>query len=126
MTVRIPRIFPLRQARARRSELPRYLKLDINRSLLIAVVMLCLMSLIALGQTGVVATKGYAIVELERRQVELLRIRSELQLRFADAQDLKRIEARAVEIGLYPGRSDQVRYITIVPPETVIPEMAEE
>lgn len=118
MAIRFEDLSPIRQARVRRRELPRYLRLDVSRSLLIAVVMLCLMSLIALGQTGVVATKGYAIVELEARRTELLRRRSQLQLEYAAAQDLKRIYARAAEIGLRPTNNNQIRYI-VLPAETV-------
>ncbi len=126
MAIRFEDLSPIRQARVRRRELPRYLRLDISRSLLIAVVMLCLMSLIALGQTGVVATKGYAIVELETRRTELLRTRSQLQLEYAAAQDLKRIYARAVELGLRPTNSNQVRYL-VLPADTVpMPEIDSE
>lgn len=113
MALRTQRISPLNQAKARRSALPRYIHIDVSRSLLIAVVMLCLMSLIALGQTGVVATKGYAIVELEAQRTHLLRERSQLQLRYAEAQELRRIHARAGEIGLRPAASEQIRYITL-------------
>lgn len=120
MAIRFEDLSPIRQARVRRRELPHYLRFDVSRSLLIAVVMLCLMSLIALGQTGVVATKGYAIVELEARRTELLRTRSQLQLEYAAAQDLKRIYARAAEIGLRPTNSNQVRYL-VLPADTGVP-----
>jgi len=124
MALRIQRPFPLRQARERRNELSRYLNLDAGRSLIIAVVMLCLMSLIALGQTGVVATKGYAIVELEARRTELLRERSQLQLRYANAQDLKHIHSRAAEIGLRPTSREQIRYIVL--PEEIVHDILNE
>lgn len=124
MALRLQRPFPLRQARERRNELSRYLNLDANRSLMIAVVLLCLMSLIALGQTGVVATKGYAIVALETHRTELLRERSQLQLRYASAQDLKHIRARAEEIGLRPTSREQIRYIVL--PEEILEEMIKE
>jgi hypothetical protein len=113
MTVNVQRLFPLQQARARRRELSRYLKLDGSRYLLGVVVLLCLMSMIALGQTGVVATKGYAIVELEAQQAELMRQRSQLQLHYARAQSLERIRERAGQLGLRPMSKEQVRYITV-------------
>lgn len=113
MALNTQRLTPLHQAKARRSVLPQYLDIGVSRSLLIAVIMLCLMSLIVLGQTGVVATKGYAIVELEAQKTTLLRERSQLQYRYAEAQELKRIHARAQDIGLNPAQSDQIRYITL-------------
>lgn len=115
MAVNINRLFPLRQAKVRRRELPRYLKIDGGRYLLAAFVLLCLMSLIVLAQTGVVATQGYAIVALEQQRTVLLRERSQLQLRQAAAQSLDRVRVRAGQIGLRPMTRDQVRYITVAP-----------
>jgi hypothetical protein len=115
MAVNSRRIFPLRQAQQRRGELPRYLRLDGSRYLLGAVLILCLVSLIALGQTGLVATKGYAIAQLEQQRIELLRERSQLQLRLAAAKSLERIERRASELGLRPLTREQSRYITVPP-----------
>jgi hypothetical protein len=113
MTTNIQRFFPLQQARARRRALPRYLKLDGSRYLLGVVILLCLMSMVALAQTGIVATKGYAIVELEAQRTELLRQRSSLQLEHAEAQSLEHIRQRAEEMGLRPIAQEQVRYVTI-------------
>jgi hypothetical protein len=113
MAVNVQRFFPLREARERRREISYYFKLDGSRYLLGAIVILCLMSMIALGQTGVVATKGYAIVELEQRQTELTRQHSQLQLQLAAAQSLETIRARAEQLGLRPINTDQVRYITV-------------
>jgi hypothetical protein len=117
MTINVQRLFPLQQARARRRELSSYLKLDGSRYLLGVVVLLCLMSMIALAQTGVVATRGYAIVELEAQRTELLRERSQLQLHYAEAQSLEHIRARAEQLGLRPMSKEQVRYITIEEPQ---------
>lgn len=118
MAVDVQRSFPLHQARARRHELSRYLKLDGGRYLLGMTALLCLMSMIALGQTGVVATKGYAIANLEQQHTHLMREHSQLQLRLAAAQSLDTIRARAEELGLRPLTNEQARYITIeqVPP----------
>lgn len=113
MTVHVQRLFPLRQARARRHTFAHYLQLDGSRYLLGGIILLCLMSMIALGQTGVVATRGYAIVALEQQRTLLLRERSQLQLRYAAAQSLERIRQRAEAIGLRPRARDQVRYITV-------------
>ena len=113
MAVNTRPLFPLRQAKARRSTTGRYFDLDGSRYLLGAVVILCLVSLIALGQTGVVATKGYAITQLESTRTTLLRERSQLQLRLAAAKSLDHIQQRAEAIGLRPMTDDQARYITI-------------
>jgi hypothetical protein len=115
MAFNTQRLYPLRQAKARRRELPRYLNLDGGRYLLTSVILLCLMSLIVLAQTGVVATKGYAITALEQERTDLLRERTQLQLRQAAAQSLDQVRTRAEQIGLRPFDKDQVRYITVEP-----------
>lgn len=97
----------------RRRELSRYLKTDGSRFLLGMVIILCLMSMITLGQTGVVATKGYAIVALETHRTELLRERSLLKHRYAQAQSLEHIRHQAAQLGLRPMTREQVRYVTI-------------
>jgi hypothetical protein len=119
MAVNTQRISAIDQARARRINLPRYLRLDGSRYLLGLVLILCLVSLIVLAQTGVVATKGYAIAKLEAEQIALMRERSQLQVRQAAAQSLDRVRRRAEQIGLRPYSDDQVRYVTI--PELVAP-----
>ncbi len=116
MAVNIRQLFPLRQAKARRSQLPRYLQLDGGRSLIAAALLLSLMSLITLGQTGRLTTKGYEIAQLQARKAELLRERSSLQLRLSEAQSLASIERRAREMQLQPMAPQQARYVTIAPP----------
>lgn len=122
MAVTTQRLSTVDQARSRRLNLPRYLQLDGSRYLLGLVVILCLMSLIVLAQTGVVATKGYEIARLEAERVSLLRERSALQVRQARAQSLSRVRLRAEQIGLRPYSDAQVRYVTIPellpPPDT--------
>jgi hypothetical protein len=113
MAVNTRRIYPLQQAKVRRGALGRYLELDGSRYLLGAIVILCLVSLIALGQTGMVATKGYAIAELEQERTILLRERTQLQLRLAAARSLERVQRRAPALGLRPITKDQVRYIVV-------------
>lgn len=118
MAVNTQRISTLDDARARRLALPRYLRLDGGRFLLGLVVILCAMSLVVLVQTGIVATKGYAISALERQQLALTRERSLLQERQARAQSLDRVRRRAAEIGLRPLTQDQVRYMELSAEET--------
>lgn len=119
MAVNTQRISSIDTARARRLALPRYLRLDGSRYLLGLVLILSMMSLIVLAQTGVVATKGYAISALEDEKVALLRERSQLQVRQARAQSLDRIRRRAEQIGLRPIVDEQVRYVTV--PELAAP-----
>jgi hypothetical protein len=113
MAVNTQRNSSIQQARSRRLDLPQYLRLDGSRYLLGLVVILCLMSLIVLAQTGVVATKGYAIVELEARKTVLDREYAQLEVRLARAQALDYVEERARAIGLRPRTVDQVRYIEV-------------
>lgn len=122
MAVNTQRISPIEGARARRLALPRYLRLDGGRFLLGLVLILCAMSLVVLVQTGIVATKGYAISSLERQKLNLTREHSLLQERQARAQSLERIRNRAEEIGLRPITEDQVRYMEL--PEQAAPAPA--
>lgn len=115
MAINSQPISPIQQARVRRIDLSRYLKIDGSRYLLGVVVLLCLMSLIALAQTGVVATKGYAIAQFEQQKVDLLRERTQLQLRHAAAQSLARVRTRAEQIGLRPMSAEQARYLAVQP-----------
>jgi hypothetical protein len=111
MAVNAQHISSIDQARARRIALPHYLRLDGSRYLLGLVLILALMSLIVLAQTGVVATKGYAIARLEAERTSLTRERSQLQVRQARAQSLELIRRRAEQIGLRPIAPEQVRYL---------------
>jgi hypothetical protein len=116
MAVNIRQLFPLRQAKARRSQLPRYLQLDGGRYLIAAALLLSLMSLVTLGQTGRLTAKGYEIAQLQQRKADLLRERSALQLRLSEAQSLASIERRAREMQMQPMDPQQARYLTIEPP----------
>jgi hypothetical protein len=120
MAVNTRRLFPLQQAKVRRGAVTRYFELDGCRYLLGAVVLLCLVSLIALGQTGVVATKGYAISQLEQERIVLMRERTQLQLRLAAAQSLSRVQQRASALGLRPMTEDQAVYV-VVPDQMILP-----
>jgi hypothetical protein len=59
MAVNIRQLFPLQQARVRRSQLTRYLKLDGGRYLIAAALILAKLSQISLAQTGRLATQSY-------------------------------------------------------------------
>ncbi|MEI8307347.1 MAG: hypothetical protein WCF99_09800 [Chloroflexales bacterium] len=113
MAVNTQHISSIRQARERRISIPHYLRLDGSRYLFGLVLILALMSLIVLAQTGVVATKGYATARLEKEKTILIRERSQLQEREARAHSLDLIRRRAEQIGLRPITPDQVRYLNI-------------
>lgn len=124
MAVNTQRISPIEGARARRLALPRYLRLDGSRYLLGLVLILSLMSLIVLAQTGVVATRGYAIANLEAQKTTLLRERTVLQERQARAQSLEQIRRRAEQIGLRPMEPEQAHYIDVPSAEAPAPAPA--
>lgn len=115
MAVNVRQLFPLQQAKERRVELSRYLRLDGGRYLIAAAVLLSLMSLISLAQTGRLATQGYEIAQLQTDKVTLQRERNDLLLRLSRAQSLENIERRAKDLQLRPITPDQARYITIDP-----------
>lgn len=121
MAINSQRISLIEGARARRMALPRYLRIDGSRYLLGLVFILSLMSLIVLVQTGVVATKGYALAGLEAEKVTLLRERGLLQERQARAQSLDRIRRRAEQIGMRPVTADQVRYVDLMIKPAIVP-----
>jgi len=115
MAVNIRQLFPLQQAKLRRSQLTRYLRLDGGRYLIAAALILAMLSLISLGQTGRLATQGYELAELQTERTQLLREHSALQLRLSEAQSFLKIEGRATALKLQPMTPEQVRYITIAP-----------
>jgi hypothetical protein len=100
MAINVRQLFPLQQARERRDAL--------LRSLLLA-----LMSLLSLGQTGRLAAIGHSITELQQQKTVLMRERNDLLLRLSQAQSLDSVERRAQEMKLRPLTPRQVRYITL-------------
>lgn len=115
MAVNVRQLFPLQQAKDRRSRLPRYLQLDGGRYLIAAGLLFSLLSLISLGQTGRLATQGYEIAQLQAQKTMLLRERSSLQLELSTLQSLEAIEQRAKELQMRPMTPDQARYILVTP-----------
>ncbi len=114
MAVTLKPLYPtIREAKERRLELLRYLRLEGGRRLIAAALLLALMSGLNLAQTGRLATQGHAVAQLQRQQTALLRERSNLQLRLARAQSLADIERRAARLNLRPMEPEQARYITI-------------
>lgn len=117
MAVNVRQLFPLQQAKVRRSQLARYLRLDGGRYLIAAAVILSLMSLISLGQTGRLATQGYELAQMQTERTQLLRQRSALQLQLSEAASLLKVDQRATALGLRPMTPDQAHYVTVAPPD---------
>ena len=115
MAVNLRQLFPLQEAKVRRLELGRYLRLDGGRYLIAAALILSLMSIVSLGQTGRLASQGHELSTLQDQRVALQRERNDLLLRLSRAQSLEEIEKRANEIKLRPITSEQIRYITLAP-----------
>lgn len=114
MAVTLKPLYPtIQEAKERRIELLRYLRLEGGRRLIAAALLLALMSGLNLAQTGRLATQGHAVAQLQRQQTALLRERSNLQLRLARAQSLADIERRAIRLNLRPMKPEQARYIMI-------------
>lgn len=86
---------------------------DSGKYLLHVLLVLGVMSIITLRQTGEVATRGYAVAELEKQRVELLRKQDQLKVQYAMSQSLDRVRVRAEQLGLRPASHSQVRYMTI-------------
>lgn len=84
-----------------------------GRYLLVLIGVFCLLSLLVLLQTGAVATRGYAIADLETQKIMLLREQARLQERQAQAQSLERVRVEAEKMGLGPLKPEQVRYLLI-------------
>lgn len=122
----IPRRSPLRQARVTRIQMPHYLRLDGGRYLIAAALLLSFLSLMTLGQTGRLATKGYELSELQQRRTELLREQTRLNLRISEAQSITKIEQKARTMQFRPTGPDQMRYLDVIPlPAAGEPAIAE-
>jgi hypothetical protein len=121
MAVNIRELFPLRQAKLRRIEIGRYLRLDGGRHLIAAALLLSMISLISLNQTGRLAAIGYDITTLRQQKTILLRERNDMLLRLSQAQSLDTVRKRAEELKLRPLTDDQIRYMTVEQPAPDVP-----
>ncbi|WP_298821446.1 hypothetical protein [Chloroflexus sp.] len=97
----------------RRIDLSRYLKLDGARYMLLLALIFCLLSLVTLVQTGLVARMNYELVELRQQQVQLNRHYSHLHEQLARAQSFEMRLKRATELGFRQPSPDQIRYVRI-------------
>lgn len=103
----------LGRVRLRRIDLSRYLKLDGARYMLLLALICCLLSVLTLLQSGLVARMNYELVELRQRQVQLTREYSQLQEQMARVQSVEARLKRAAELGFRQPTPDQLRYVRI-------------
>jgi hypothetical protein len=114
---------PLQYARERRVRYPKYYRLGPVGLISGAVIVVCMLSLLFLAQTGRVATRGYILQDLQREHEILLREYEQYEYRIAAANRLDSIEARAIALGMRPAASEQRRYATItLPAEPIVAE----
>lgn len=126
MAVETRRPVSIGQVRLRRQQIGHYLRVDGSRYLLASVALLCLMSMLYLGQTGRVATQGYELTQLREEETLLLREQAQIRTQLAKAQDLGAITRRAeAELGLRPFNPSQVRYIDVAPLPMAAPAAAD-
>lgn len=78
-----------------------------------AVVIVCLLSILYLAQTGRVATAGHTLQKLEREHVQLIHDGEQWEFRIAKASRLDVVAERAARLGLRPATGDQLRYATV-------------
>ena len=104
---------PLQHARERRAQYPSYFRLGYPGLLAIAVMAVCMLSILYLAQTGRVATRGYRLQELQDAHIQLMHDAQQFEYRIAAANRLDSIEERAISLGLQKASPAQLRYATI-------------
>ncbi len=103
----------LGRVRLRRIDLSRYLKLDGARYMLLRALICCLLSMLTLLQSGLVARMNYELVELRQQQVQLTREYSQLQEQLARVQSVEARLKRAAELVFRQPTPDQLRYVRL-------------
>ncbi|MBA3946285.1 MAG: hypothetical protein H0X37_17185 [Herpetosiphonaceae bacterium] len=104
---------PLHTARLRRDRAGSYFQLGSAGLLAGAVVVVCILSILYLAQTGRVATRGYKLQALQAEEKVLLRVAEQDQYRIAMANRLDVIQSHAVTLNMHPATVAQTRYVTI-------------
>jgi hypothetical protein len=121
MAIPLRQLIPLQQARLRRIEIGRYIKLD-SGSGYIAVAILCaLMGLALITQTVRVAQIGSEISALQKQKTTLVRTQKDLQLRVANAQSIPYILDYVNKSGMVPLDQVDVEYVVLEPSESAPP-----
>jgi len=114
MAVRIEQIPAIvGRVRWRQIDFSRYLRLDGARYVLLLTLIVCLLSLVTLVQSGLVTRMNYELVALRQQQVQLNREYSRLQEQIARVQSVESRMKRAADMGFRPPTPEQIRYIRI-------------
>jgi cell division protein FtsL len=114
MAVRIEQIPAIvGRVRWRQIDFSRYLRLDGARYVLLLTLIVCLLSLVTLVQSGLVTRMNYDLVALRQQQVQLNREYSRLQEQLARVQSVESRMKRATDMGFRPPTPEQIRYMRI-------------
>ena len=121
------RHLPLHNARLRRAQSPgSYFKLGESGLIAGAIVVVCVLSILFLAQTGRVASAGYQLQELEYTHTTLLHEAEQYEFRIATASRLDRVAERAQHLGLRPATYGQLRYAMIELPAVPVVAQAQQ
>ena len=113
MAIPLRQLFPLQQARLRRLELGRYVRLDESRTYIALALLLALMGIVTVAQTVRVAQTGHQIDLLLQERTQLEREQKAMMLQIADAQSMQRVEAYAKETNMIPNQDVTIQYMIL-------------
>ena len=113
MAIPLRQLFPLQQARLRRLELGRYVRLDESRTYIALALLLALMGIVTVAQTVRVAQTGQQIDLRLQERIQLEREQKAMMLQIADAQSMQRIEAYAKETNMIPNQDVSIQYMIL-------------
>ena len=113
MAIPLRQLFPLQQARLRRLELGRYVRLDESRTYIALALLLALMGIVTVAQTVRVAQTGHQIDMLLLERTQLERAQKTMMLQIADAQSMQRVEAYAKETNMIPNQDVTIQYMIL-------------
>lgn len=117
----VQRKLPLHTARLRRLHVPNaYFKLSESWLLAGVFVIVCILSIMFLAQTGRVATEGYRLQELQSEYLKAQQETEQYEFRIAQASRLDVIADKAQKLGLRPATNDQTRYATVEVPQIAV------
>ncbi|HYF65832.1 MAG TPA: hypothetical protein VD886_23585 [Herpetosiphonaceae bacterium] len=81
--------------------------------LVVLAIVVALMCILYLAQTGRVATQGYRLEQLDAQAAQLTRENQRLLFDIEQAQSLDTVRQRAASRGFQPMQATQARYLTI-------------
>lgn len=99
--------------RVRQISVPRVFPANELRLVVGAIVIVCILSILFLAQTGRVATAGHRLEAIEREHVALVQEAQQYEYRIARASRLDMVAERAARLGLRPATSEQLVYETV-------------